>query len=247
MNKGIKKEFEFVNYINNKKINELNENMKGFLKFIFDNIEEEDIIKCEKIMSKDKSDVKITYKDESKCVSLKSGNGVSVHTESINHFVVFLKNININEKIINYFLLYFYGDSTINGCGQVRFSAEEAIDRYKKEISIFNKYVNHNNIIVSFSRRVLFEGLERNNCADYIYYGDVVNGLWASKEEIINYLISNKCMDIITPHFSCLTCQNWCRNIVYNKKMESHRYYIQVKWHSIKTDLKKIRDKNNKE
>ena len=76
------------------------------------------------------------------------------------------------------------------------------------------------------------------------YYGNEKNGIWASKEETINYLINHKCLHIKTIHFSALTYQNWCRNINKNAKSESHRNYIQIKWFSIVSDLQKIRSNN---
>lgn len=241
MNKGIKKEEEFAQYLNGKKYKELNDNLKCFIKFIYKDIDEDGLIKCEKLKTKDKTDVIINYNSISKNISLKSGKGVSIHVESIISFVAFLKNIRINENIINYYLKYHYGDDSLNGSGKVRFSAEEAKTRYEKEILVFNKYVNHNNIIIKAVNRFLFDGVTGDNRADYIYYGDINNGIWCSKNEIINYFVKNKSMDLIAPHFSGLTIQNWCRNIVYNKRMESHREYIQIKWFNIVDDITKIR------
>ena len=88
--------------------------------------------------------------------------------------------------------------------------------------------------------RCLFEGINKKNIADYIYYGSTVEGVYASKDEIIKYMCNNMANEIIAPHFSYLIYQNWNRNIVYNIKLESHRYYCQLKWPSISEDLKKI-------
>ena len=46
-------------------------------------------------------------------------------------------------------------------------------------------------------------------------------------------------------HFSSLTYQNWCRNINKYKKLEKHRYCIQIKWFSVVSDLQKIRKEND--
>ena len=76
------------------------------------------------------------------------------------------------------------------------------------------------------------------------YYGDIEIGIWCTREELLNYCTKHKCMHINTPHFSTFVYQNWCRNIFFNKKSESHREYIKIKWFSILSDLTKIR--NNK-
>ena len=239
MNNGLKLEYDFVYSINNKKYRELNNNLKSFIKELYNDITEESILKCEKIKAKDKSDIKIIFEDKIKNISLKSGNSVSVHVESVLSFITFLNDISINKNIINYLLLYHYGDDTIDGSGNNRLSGDEVKLRYKREISIFNKYVNYKNILIKVINRVLFEGVNKNNIVDYIYYGNIEYGIWSSRFDLLNYFVNNKSMNLITPHFSSFTYQNWCRNVVYNKKMESHRYYVQIKWFSIVNDIEK--------
>ena len=48
-------------------------------------------------------------------------------------------------------------------------------------------------------------------------------------------------MHINTLHFSVFTYQNWCRNVTFSNKLESHRNYLQIKWFSILRDINKIR------
>lgn len=244
MTKGYKNEIDFAVAINRKKYCELDENMKKFIKFIFNDIKEDDVLECRRYKMKHKSDVYIKLNGVIKNVSIKSGIRVSVHAEPINDFVKFLKEVKISCNIINYLLLYHYGDFTTNGSGNVRISASELKEKYKREIQIFNKYVNHKNIIKKVITRCLFEGSSGKKVADYIYYGYVPNGIYASRNEIINYFCNNRATEIIAPHFSYLIYQNWNRNIIYNPKLESHRYYCQLKWPSIQEDLIKIRSEN---
>lgn len=243
MTKGYQNECNFVDAINNKKYCDLNNNIKKFIKFIFENIKDDDILECKRYRTFDKADVYIKLNGVIKNISLKSGIRVSVHAEKIETFIDFLREIHINEKIINILLLYHYGDFTTNGTGCVRLSAKELKARYEKEIKIFNKYINHKNIIKKIIIRCIFDGTSRKNTTDYIYYGDIENGIYASKDETINYFCNSKAFEIITPHFSYLVYQNWNRNIVYNTKLESHRYYCQFKWPTILDDLQKIRNK----
>ena len=242
MTKGYKNECDFAKSINNKKYGELCNNLKRFIKYIFKDVKEDDILECARFRTHDKADIYIKLNDDVKNVSIKSGNRVSVHAEPIYSFVAFLKSMKVNIRIINYLLLYHYGDFTLNGKGSVRLPAKELKIRYEKEIKTFNKYVNYKNIISKTVTRCLFDGVRKENTVDYIYYGSVNEGLYASKEEIINYFCHNKAYEIETPHFSYLIYQNWNRNIIYNQKLESHRYYCQFKWPSIEEDLKKIRE-----
>ena len=245
MTKGYQNEVNFVKAINNKKYRNLNPNMKEFVRFIFNDIKDEDIIECKRYRTYDKADVYIKLNNTIKNISIKSGTRVSVHAETINSFVIFLNEINIRENIINYLLLYHFGDFTKDGTGNIRMPASELKEKYRREIKIFNKYVNYKNIIKKVIVRCLFEGTIKKNKADYIYYGNVLNGLYASKEEIINYFCDNKATEIISPHFSYLIYQNWNRNIIYNPKLENHRYYCQFKWPSIVEELTKIRNIND--
>ena len=242
MTKGYKNECDIAQAINKKKYSNLSNNMKILVRFIFNDINDDDDLECKRYRSQDKADIYIKLNNNIKNISIKSGIRVSVHAEKISSFTNYLKAIRINNKIINYLLLYHYGDFTTNGTGNIRMPAKELKEKYEKEISIFNKYVNHKNIIKSITIRCLFEGVSKNNCADYIYYGDVHEGVIASKEEIIDYFCKNKAPEIIAPHFSYLIYQNWNRNIVYNPKLESHRYYCQFKWPTIKEDLQNIRN-----
>lgn len=242
MNNGIKNECELEKSINNIKFCDLNDNLKSFVKFIFNDIKEDDILKCKRYKTFDKADIYIKLNNEVKNISVKSGTRISVHAEKIETFIEFLKDMHIRKGIIDFLLLYHYGDFTIDGKGNVRLPAKELKERYQKEIKLFNKYINHKNIIKKVIERCLFDGTSKNNMADYIYYGNIEGGLYASKQEIINYFCSSKALEIESPHFSYLTYQNWNRNIVNNPKLEPHRYYCQFKWPSIVDDLKNIRN-----
>ncbi len=243
MTKGYKNEYDFAKAINNKKYSDLKNPLKNFVKFIFDDVKNEDILKCKRYGTYDKADVYIELNGERKNISIKSGQRVSVHAEIISSFTEYLKKIHINKTIIDYLLLYHYGDYTLDGKGKVRLTAKELKIIYEKEINLFNKYVNHKNIIRKIIIRCLFEGTSKENIADYIYYGTVQDGVYASREEITKYLCNANVKNIPAPHFSLLIYQNWNRNIVDNKKLESHRYYCQFKWPSILEDLQNIRNK----
>lgn len=245
MNAGKKVELDFVKFINYKKYSDLNPNLKEFIKFLFNNIKDEDILQCKRLNTLGKSDIKIKLKDMIKYISIKSGSQNSVHTEKLETFITFLRQIGIKEEILSILLLYHFGDGTKDGTGKIRWSAEEAKLKYTKEIKKFNQFINNHYCLEKLINRILFEGTSNKIVANVIYYGDIKYGVWAEKEELLKYFLKNKCFYINTPHFSSLTYQNWCRNIYFNRKSEEHRYYIQIKWFSILSDISKIRTQND--
>lgn len=248
MNKGIINEKTIINSLEGKYYYELNDNMKKFIYFIYPNIGLNDIIYSRKVNNLYKADIVIKINNVEKYISIKTGSENSVHVEKLDTFVKFLKEIKVNNNIINYLKLYHFGDDTYNGDGEKRYSAEESKLKYAKEILRFNKYVSYDNLLSKIIDRFLFIGNSNNKYeVDYIYYGNEKYAIWASREEILNFLINNKCYYMKTIHFSSLTFQNWCRNINKNKKSEKNRNYIQIKWFSIVSDLQKIRNKYDNE
>lgn len=245
LNTGTKVELDFVKFINYKKYSDLNSNLRSFIKILFNNIEGEDILQCKRLNTKGKADIIIKLNNSVKYVSIKSGSQNSVHTEKLETFIVFLKKLGVKEEIIKILLLYHFGDGTYDGTGKIRWSAEESKLKYSREIKKFSRYINNHNNFKEIINRILFTGTNIKIVVDAIYYGDVSCGVWCKREELVKYFIKNKCYYISTPHFSSLTYQTWCRNINLNRKSEEHRYYVQIKWFSILSDIIKIRKQND--
>lgn len=240
MNSGSKLELDFVKNINKKKFCELSSNFKSFILFLFNEVKDDDLINCTRINSHGKVDLIIKLNDKSKNISIKTGSQNSVHTEKIETFVDFLRKIDVKEEMIEYLLLYHFGDGTTDGSGNKRLNAEELKLKYRFEIRKFNYYINKHVNLSKIIDRVLFSGLHSNKSVDVLYYGNIEYGVWCSKESVIKYFTNHQCFYMDTPHFSSLTFQNWCRNLNKNEKMESHRYYIQIKWFTILSDINKI-------
>lgn len=246
MNNGKKLEMEFINVINNHKYSELNSNLKQFILFTFKNFNYDDKFICRKLDNYQKADISIKIGDSIKYVSIKSGSQNSIHVEKIQDFKTFLIDQEVKQQYIDNLLIYHFGDDTLTGNGKVRHSAEECKLKYKKEIIEFNKHINFSKVLPKIIERFLLKGTRNSNkYVDIIYYGDINIGVWCSNKEILKYCINHKSMYMNTPHFSVFTYQNWCRNITFSKKSESHRNYIQIKWFSILSDINKIRKQND--
>ncbi len=167
---GIKNEYDFVEMFNGKYLGELDNNSQMFLCELFDNeIKNDEQIKSWKNKCMQKADIFIKYKNCIKSISLKCGNNNSIHQESIEDFKMFLENLEILYKIVNYYTSYHYGYMG-DESGKIDFSkllsSEEYKRYYQNEIDIFNKKINKTRIIVSMIDRFIVRG--RNSEYDYL-------------------------------------------------------------------------------
>ena len=85
---GVFKEYEMIHYLKDKRIQDLNPNLKSFLIRLFGRVEENEYVNCEKIEGSSKADFVVTYKHRKKYISMKSGNGKVVHHELLISFII---------------------------------------------------------------------------------------------------------------------------------------------------------------
>ncbi len=234
---GFKNEDELIEYLNSKKIKDLNSNMKDFIFFIFGNIDEENIIQATSGKSGQKPDMIITINNVIKRISIKKGKGNSVHQEKVDVFVEFLESINISNETINKLLKFHWGDGTSDGTGSQRISSSDYKQQFPEEIEMINKEFNKEKNIKEFIYRFIMQGKSDDyDIVDALYYGNVNEGHWASKDEIIEYVVNN-IFSLDSIHFGPLTYQIWNRCLNFNPNTENRRRVMQVKWGSLLNDL----------
>lgn len=234
---GFENEDELIEYLNSKKIKDLNSNMKDFIFFIFGNIDEENIIQATSGKSGQKPDMIITINNVIKRISIKKGTGNSVHQEKVDVFVEFLKSINISNETINKLLKFHWGDGTSDGTGSQRISSSDYKQQFPEEIEMINKEFNKEKNIKEFIYRFIMQGKSDDyDIVDALYYGNVNEGHWASKDEIIEYVVNN-IFNLNSIHFGPLTYQIWNRCLNFNPNTENRRRVMQVKWGSLLNDL----------
>ena len=244
---GFQNENNIINYLNNSKYNELNSNIQKFIKFLYPKVKSDDIIYAFPGIIGQKPDMIININSITKYISIKIGNGNSVHQESIDLFINFLTSLNLSERAKIELLKYHWADGTTNGTGKIRVSSAEYKLSHQKELRIINNEVNKSEFLRPIATRILFKGKDYNyDLVDAIYYGDVLNGHWASRSEILRYFTSrNFYSDSI--HFGPLNYQIWNRCLNLNPNTENRRSVMQVKWGSLLQDLMNIeseRDNN---
>ena len=211
---GINNEIEFVNYLNNKKIFELNPMFYSFIKDLFIDLNNEYIITCWKNTKPQKTYIFICINNTTKNISIKKGIKNSVHVERISDFVHFLIANNIDKEIIIEYLKYQYSDGTTNGTGKIRLSATEYKKSYQNKIDLINKHFNKKDIIENAINRFILKGKNSDEEIDAIIYGIVEDFIWIKSEDIKKTIISKKDEYSIGVHFSSLTIQpmNRCLN-----------------------------------
>jgi len=236
MKKGYQNEVDFINYLNNRKYKEVNILFQDFLKSLYPNIKGEDLIQAYKYGKYAKADIVIEVCETKRGVSIKCGSKNSVHLEPIRDFVKYLEKLKFKQ--IDKLLYYLYSDGTNNNTGITRVTVNEYKENHKKEIIEINKELEV--IKCELIKRFLIEAdINYKVSVDAFISGNVNDFLWATKEEVIDYL-KNINFESSGVHVSNLFIQNWNKNIKRNLKYEYCRDYIQVKWYSLFDDLMRI-------
>ena len=234
---GFDNEKEFCNALNNKKVFMLDPMFREFIFDLFDNVYEDDFIKCRLSYGRKKYDILISIKENTKYISIKKGVKNSVHVEGISDFVSFLIENNVDkENVINY-LKYHYADGTTNGTGTNRKSADEYKKSHQVEIDEINIAINDEVILRKAIDRFVVKGNNSDKSIDAIIFGVVNDFIWIKKEDIIKIILSKKNIYSSAIHFGPLTVQPLDRSLNRNPKYEKCRFSVQVKWYNLVDDI----------
>lgn len=234
---GFQNEDEFVKYLNNKTINNLNPIFQDLIFDLYGNISEKEIIKCQLNPNKQKADILLNIANIQKGISIKKGVKNSVHIEPVNQFINFLIECKIPKNIINEVLLYHYGDGTIDGSGKERISSTEYKLNNQKKLDLINKYFNEKEILIKAVDRFVLTGNNSEKPIDAIIYGVIDDFIWINKNEIIDIILSNRHRERTGLAFGSLFYQPMNRCLNYNPKYEYARNYIQIKWYHLSDDI----------
>lgn len=230
---GFKNEEEFARYLNGKKFGRINPIFQDLLYKLYGKIDFNDTIKCWVNNSKRKADIYIKVNDYVRGISIKKGVKNSVHVESVEEFIDFLRSLNVNTEVINKFLRYHYADGTNDGTGKNRISSTDYREKHQDDIDYINAELNKEEYLDKFINRFILQGNRSEFEVDAIIYGVVDDFIWITNKEI-KYIIKKHLEDIVSSfHISCLSVQPMARNLNYNPKYEFARNYVQVKWYNL--------------
>lgn len=265
MNLGLQNEQDIINILDDTYVKDLPSFWKKFVCSLFPTALDDDLVHCYKEPPEKKQDICIMACGTRRNVSIKSGNGISVHEETINRFCGFLRWCGITEQSITFLKIYQYGDGTIDGTGEYRMSTKELIEKYPKEIKSFNEEVNNSSSLIMIIRRFLSIGTPNNpSVVNCLYYGTKDGGIYCNMKMLCEYLAKKKYDNIKGIHFGPFTFYARYRGLNKPKPVEvdsldelifkRSRYYISVKWPSIEKDMndfiadtrKEIKERNKK-
>lgn len=236
MQKGIQNEIDFKNLLDHKKVYQLPKDIQKMLFFVFENITLKSTVYCWRSKYQEKADIKIRINNIIKGISIKSGNYCSMHQEHIDKFYPFLLKIGVDEYIIKIFDNYMKG--IING---IRVSSEEYILKNTKEINLLKRKFNEYYTKINLINRFIFQGTEiqKYDC-DVLIYGTPLNFMWATKNEILKYLVEYEYTNKFFINISALNIKCYDRNLKNIPSKKVGQDNIQIKWCSIKEDFELI-------
>ena len=237
INRGEKNEINFVNYLNNKKVCELNPMFLELITDLFGNVNENDTIICIKNKYPTKTDIFIKINNIQKRISIKMGYNNSVHIERISEFIHFLIENNVNKSIIQKYLRFHYADGTTNGTGNNRISSEEYKKYHQNEIDEINKALNNEELVRKAITRFVIKGRNSKCEIHAIVYGTPNDFLWIKREEIYKIILDKISNYSTGVHFGSLFCQPQNRCLNYNALYDKKRFCVQIKWYSLFDDI----------
>ena len=241
---GFDNEFEFVKYLNGKRVGELNPMFREVIDTIFYCINDDDVIKCWRNHYPQKSDIFIKIRNFIKGISIKMSSRNSVHIDCISEFIHFLIENEVPRDIIIKYLKYHYADGTTNGRSKIRISAEEYKKTHQDHIDEINKYFNNEDLLIKAIDRFIIKGNNSKYYINALVHGTINDFLWLTKDEIIRIILSKKDIYSSAVHFGPLICQPKNRCLNYNPLYEKDRFSVQIKWYSLNDDI--IEQMNNK-
>ena len=217
---GYQNEFEFVKYLNNKMVKELNPLFSDLIEELFPNVQANDVIKCWRNHFKQKSDIFIKINTTIKGISIKKGIKNSVHVEPISEFIHFLIENKVNNEIINKYLYFHYADGSTNGKGNIRISSEEYKLSHQNEIDEINSIINSTNLLYKVADRFILRVTNSEYSISALIYGTVDDFIWIKRDDIKKLIVSKSSQYSSAVHFGPLTCQPKDRCLNYNPKYE---------------------------
>lgn len=198
-----------------------------------------------------KQDIYIKIHEKIFGISVKRGKGNSIHQEKCEDFVRYIeKECNATIDLQNEWRFFIWADGTLDGTGDTtkktkdgkilsRFCGKIYSTLYPERQKKLQNFIdgNQEKLIRHFLFGEQCETQPGNN-VHYLYYGDADNGSWASKEELILYLLKKSSNKKRVLDLCGLGIQVW--NVSQKGTSEKKRGQIQVKYSQLSEDLEKI-------
>ena len=238
-NFGTQKELEMVMNLDGKKVGELSNNLRTFMQALFGILDNEEIVHCSKIEEFIKPDFVVTYKENKKYVSMKSGRAETIHQENIKTFILFLRSLGISKRTQQTILLYQYGDGTLDGSGKERMDYNKLRLVLEERIQEANEELNSSKeIIMKVMERCLFVGnLENAIPIDCVYFGDYRFGVTATVNQMRKYITRKSFHWMKNLHIGPIQLRPHARYINKDIKHPEAREKLECYWANFSSDI----------
>jgi hypothetical protein len=176
---------EFINSLDNKRFDELSSNLKKFVKTVYPNVKNKDVLICKKCNGMN-ANLSLSLNGCIKYISLKSGNTSVFYRDYICVFIS--KIIPLNVSAITASSLYRYHRGyTVED--DESFGSLLKVD-FKKEISIVRNEFENKELLSKLIDMIL---MEKNNIkVDFFYYGNVQIGHTLSSDVFKERLLADE-------------------------------------------------------
>lgn len=241
-------DYEMMEAIEGKAVKDIGPGIRPLIDDMFHYPAEDSIVHCELCDNYEKPDVKISIGEECHYVSLKSGRSKSVHYEGTKSFILFLREQGVSKESQKTLLRYFYGDGTMTGEGETRLSAHELRKMMEPQLEAVNAELDNRKLLRACVRRFVFDGTEkRSTKADYIAFGNPTLYIYASRQEIEDFVLRRRFGQTVVPHIGPLFFTPWVRNVHRKPSDEWKRHFVHVCWPFLLTDIEKIQQAREEE
>lgn len=203
---GFKNENDIIEYLNGKKVSELNEKWKKHIQTLFPFATEEDFIRtCHYEDQNGKPDIVITVRHTSQYVSIKTGKKCSMHQEPFETFAAFLRKKGVSERTIRIIRLFQFGQTEKLSNNGKPFTPKELEEKFKNYFIEASKELDKIELIDAIIFRTILKGcvLKRYK-ANYLYYGNLETGYLLSEEDIYSLVLQYRSHDKTAIHFGGL-------------------------------------------
>ena len=231
LNKGTLREEEMVYHLNQKRVKDLNQNLYCLMQELYGVLDDEEIITAARIEGFLKPDFSITYKGETRYISMKSGSSKIVHSEGIKSFVLFLRSLGVSKRTQQTILLFQYGDKTMDGSGKERMNYDELRHWLHDRVIEANKELNSRDIIIAAVERFVVLGTKEDAIPiDALYHGDYRFGTVATIAQIRKHAQRGNWAFLQNLHIGPFLFRPHARYIGKTVKDESKRQIVEVSW-----------------
>ena len=234
---------EMVLALNLKKYKDLNSNLKKFIKALFPNVKNDELVFCKK-NNGSKIDLIVSLGSVSKNIALFKEGICCVYRDKVKNLISFLLSIGVSNKCVLALLSYHYADGSYGGDGNSKYFGDLLQINYIEQIQIVNEEFLNIDLYLRLLDYILF--MEKSGKGvDYFYIGDSRRSIYATKNEVKSNILLKK--DNYRHKYMRLGIFNFMplkRATYYSEEIEVQKHYCLLRVR-ISNYVKKSQEKHS--